>query len=193
MKNKNGEVYRENYSTEYFLNHRIVPIFGEITSELADEAVGRIYYLASKSNEDIIIWINSPGGSVSAGMMIFDAINAVECDVSTVCMGLAASMGAFLLGAGSRGKRRAMPNSEIMIHQPLSGASGQVSDLMIHMEHAAAVKKKMTEYLSVFTGRSVEEITVDTDRDHYLTAQEAAEYGLIDEVIETSLKAGQQK
>lgn len=179
---------------EWFMRCRIVPIFGPITDELANRVVSVMFFLEDQSSEkEIILWINSPGGSVTAGMMIFDAINTVKCDVRTVVLGLASSMGAFILGAGTRGKRQAMPNGEIMIHQPLGGAQGQVSDLMIQMRHAENTRKTLNEYLSLFTDKPLKQIENDTDRDYYMSPKEALDYGIIDNIITSEIKAGKSQ
>lgn len=165
------------------LEDRIIFLSGEIDDALANTVVAQLIYLEAKdSTKDIALYINSPGGSVSAGMAIYDTMNFIRCDVSTTCVGLAASMGAFLLSSGAKGKRFAMPNSEIMIHQPLGGAQGQASDIKIQAEHILRIKEKMNKILSENTGKSLEEIERDTDRDNYLTAEEALSYGLIDKV-----------
>ncbi len=165
------------------LEDRIIFLSGEIDDALSNTVVAQLIYLEGKDpGKDISLYINSPGGSVSAGMAIYDTMNYIKCDVSTICIGLAASMGAFLLAAGQKGKRYALPNSEIMIHQPLGGAQGQASDIKIQADHILKIKEKMTRILSENTGRSYEEIARDTDRDNYLTAEEAMQYGLIDKV-----------
>ncbi len=165
------------------LEDRIIFLTGEIDDAVANTVVAELIYLeAMDSTKDICLYINSPGGSVSAGMAIFDTMNYIKCDVSTVCIGLAASMGAFLLAAGTRGKRYALKNSEIMIHQPLGGAQGQASDIKIQAEHILRIKEKMTRILAENTGKSFETVARDTDRDNYLTADEALAYGLIDGV-----------
>lgn len=165
------------------LEDRIIFLSGEIDDALANTVVAQLIYLEAKdSTKDVSLYINSPGGSVSAGMAIYDTMNFIKCDVSTTCLGLAASMGAFLLSSGAKGKRFAMPNSEIMIHQPLGGAQGQASDIKIQAEHILRIKAKMNRILSENTGRTLEEIERDTDRDNYLTAEEALSYGLIDKV-----------
>ena len=166
------------------LEDRIIFLSGEIDDALANTVVAQLIYLEGKDpTKDISLYINSPGGSVSAGMAIYDTMNYVKCDVSTICIGLAASMGAFLLAAGAKGKRYALPNSEIMIHQPLGGAQGQASDIKIQAEHILKIKDKMNRILAANTGRSIEEIERDTDRDNYLSAEEALRYGLIDKVF----------
>ena len=165
------------------LEDRIIFLSGEINDALANTVVAQLIYLEAKDpTKDIALYINSPGGSVSAGMAIYDTMNFIRCDVSTTCVGLAASMGAFLLSSGAKGKRYAMPNSEIMIHQPLGGAQVQASDIKIQAEHILRIKAKLNGILSQNTGRSISEIERDTDRDNYLSAQEAMEYGLIDRV-----------
>ena len=166
------------------LEDRIVFLSGEIDDAVANTVVAQLIYLEGKEpGKDINLYINSPGGSVSAGMAIYDTMNYVKCDVSTICIGMAASMGAFLLSSGARGKRFALPNSEIMIHQPLGGAQGQASDIQIAAEHILRTKRKLNEILAANTGKPVEQLERDTDRDNYLTAQQALEYGLIDKVF----------
>ncbi len=166
------------------LEDRIVFLSGEIDDATANTVVAQLIYLEAKDpSKDISLYINSPGGSVSAGLAIYDTMNYIKCDVSTICIGMAASMGAFLLSSGARGKRFALPNSEIMIHQPLGGAQGQASDIKIAAEHILRTKRKLNEILSVNTGKPLEQIERDTDRDNYLSAQEALSYGLIDKVF----------
>ena len=166
------------------LDDRIVFLSGEIDDALANTVVAQLIYLEGKEpGKDISLYINSPGGSVTAGMEIYDTMNYVKCDVSTICIGMAASMGAFLLSSGAKGKRYALPNSEIMIHQPLGGAQGQASDIKIQAEHILRTKKKLNEILAANTGKPYEQIEIDTDRDNYLTATEAVEYGLIDKIF----------
>ena len=142
-----------------------------------------IYLEAKDASKDISLYINSPGGSVSAGMAIYDTMNYIKCDVNTICVGLAASMGAFLLSSGAKGKRYALPNSEVMIHQPLGGAQGQVSDIVITANHVQKIKEKMTRILSENTGQSYETVARDTDRDNYMSAEDAKAYGLIDKIF----------
>lgn len=167
------------------LNDRIVFLSDEVNDVTASLVVAQLLYLeAQDPDKDISLYINSPGGSISAGMAIYDTMNFIKCDVSTICVGMAASMGAFLLAAGAEGKRFALPNSEIMIHQPLGGAQGQASDIKIQAEHILKIRKKLNEMLAKKTGKSIEEIERDTDRDNWLSADEAKEYGLIDKVIE---------
>ena len=167
------------------LNDRIIMLTDEINDTTASLVVAQLLYLeAQDPDKDISLYINSPGGSISAGMAIYDTMNFIKCDVSTICIGMAASMGAFLLSAGTKGKRIALPNSEIMIHQPLGGMQGQASDIKIHAEHILRIKDKMNEILAQQTGQDIETIRRDTDRDNYMTAQQALEYGLIDKIIE---------
>ena len=166
------------------LEDRIIFITGEITDATADIVVAQLIYLEGKDpKKDINIYINSPGGSVSAGLAIYDTMNYVKCDVSTICIGMAASMGAFLLSSGQKGKRYALPNSEIMIHQPLGGAQGQASDIKIAAEHILKTKHKLNSILAQNSGKPLEQVERDTDRDNYLSAQEAMDYGLIDKVF----------
>ena len=166
------------------LEDRIVFLSGEIDDATANTVVAQLIYLEAKDpSKDISLYINSPGGSVSAGLAIYDTMNYVKCDVSTICIGMAASMGAFLLSSGAKGKRYALPNSEIMIHQPLGGAQGQASDIKIAAEHILRTKRKLNEILAANTGKPVEQLERDTDRDNYLTADQALAYGLIDKVF----------
>lgn len=165
------------------LENRIIFITGEIDDAVANTVVAQLIYLESKDPEkDIYLYINSPGGSVTAGLAIYDTMNYIKCDVSTICIGLAASMGAFLLSSGAKGKRFALPNAEIMIHQPLGGAQGQASDIQIQARQILKVKQKLNGILSVNTGKDISTVEADTDRDNYLSAEAAKEYGLIDEV-----------
>lgn len=169
------------------LKDRIIFISGEINNQMADLIVAQLLFLESEDpNKDIQMYINSPGGSVSAGFAIYDTMQYVKCDVSTICIGMAASMGAFLLAAGEKGKRFALPNSDIMIHQPLGGAQGQAEDIRIHAEKIIKIREKLNQILSERTGQPFDVIERDTDRDKFLEAQEAKEYGLIDKVIEKS-------
>ena len=166
------------------LDDRIVFISGEINDALANTVVAQLIYLEGKDpTKDISLYINSPGGSVSAGMAIYDTMNYIKCDVSTICIGLAASMGAFLLSSGAKGKRYALPNSEIMIHQPLGGAQGQASDIKIQADHIIKTKHRLNTILAKNSGKPYEVVEKDTDRDNYLSAEEAKEYGLIDEIF----------
>ncbi|CCZ20709.1 aTP-dependent Clp protease proteolytic subunit [Candidatus Apopatosoma intestinale] len=170
------------------LNDRIIFLSDEVNDATASLVVAQLLYLEAQDNtKDISLYINSPGGSVSAGFAIFDTMNFIKCDVSTICVGMAASMGAFLLAAGAKGKRYALPNSEIMIHQPLGGMQGQASDMKIHADHIIKTRERLNTVLSERTGKSIEEITRDTERDNFLSAAEAAEYGLIDKVIDKRL------
>ena len=166
------------------LEERIIFITGEINDAVANTVVAELLYLEAKdSTKDIDIYINSPGGSVTSGLAIYDTMNFIKCDVSTICIGMAASMAAFLLSSGTKGKRYALPSSEIMIHQPLGGAQGQASDIKIQAEHILALKKKLNSVLAANTGKPVEQIENDTDRDNYLTAEDALDYGLIDKIF----------
>lgn len=170
------------------LNDRIVMLCDQVTDATASLVIAQMLYLEGKDPEkDIHFYINSPGGSVSAGLAIYDTMNYIKCDVSTICMGMAASMGAFLLSSGAKGKRMALPNSEIMIHQPLGGMQGQASDMKIHADHIIKTRERLNAILSERTGKSIEKITRDTERDNFLSAAEAAEYGLIDKVIDKRL------
>ncbi len=167
------------------LNDRIVFLADEVNDVTASLVVAQLLFLeAQDPDKDICLYINSPGGSVSAGLAIYDTMNFIKCDVSTTCIGMAASMGAFLLSSGAKGKRFALPNSEIMIHQPLGGMQGQASDIKIHADHIIKTKAKLNEILAKNTGRPLDEIIRDTDRDNFLTAEEAMNYGLVDKVIE---------
>ena len=166
------------------LEDRIIFLSGEIDDATANTVVAQLIYLEAKDpSKDISLYINSPGGSVSAGLAIYDTMNYVKCDVSTICIGMAASMGAFLLSSGAMGKRYALPNSDIMIHQPLGGAQGQASDIKIAAEHILKTKEKLNKILAENSGKPVETIERDTDRDNFLSAQEALDYGLIDKVF----------
>lgn len=167
------------------LNDRVIILSDEVNDATASLVVAQLLYLeAQDPDKDISLYINSPGGSVSAGMAIYDTMNFVKCDVSTTCIGMAASMGAFLLSSGARGKRYALPNSEIMIHQPLGGTQGQATDIKIHADHIIRTRENLNRILAANTGRPLEEIERDTERDNFMRAAEAAEYGLIDSVIE---------
>ncbi len=167
------------------LNDRIVFLSEEVNDTTASLVVAQLLYLESQDpDRDISFYINSPGGSITAGMAIYDTMQYIKADVSTICVGMAASMGAFLLAAGTKGKRLALPNSEILIHQPLMGGlQGQASDIKIHSDHLIRTREKMNRILSEVTGQSYEQICKDTDRDHYMTAEEAMQYGLVDRVI----------
>jgi len=166
------------------LNDRIIMLNDQVTNASASLIIAQLLYLEGQDPEkDISFYINSPGGSVSAGMAIYDTMQYIKCDVSTICMGMAASMGAFLLAAGAKGKRFALPNSEIMIHQPLGSAEGQATDILIHADHIKRTRSTLNKILAERTGRPIEEIERDTERDNFMTAEEAAQYGLIDKVI----------
>lgn len=178
----NGERSYDLYSR---LNQeRIIFLGEEVTDQLANIIVAQLLYLESVDpTKDITMYINSPGGSVSAGLAIYDTMRYIKCDVSTVCMGMAASMGAFLLAGGTKGKRLALPNAEIMIHQPLGGAKGQATEIQIAAEHILKTKKLLNSELAANSGQPLEKIMADTERDNYMSAKEAMEYGLIDDVI----------
>ncbi len=166
------------------LNDRIVMLTEEVNNTTASLVVAQLLYLeAQDPAKDISLYINSPGGMVTAGLAIYDTMQYIKCDVSTICMGMAASMGAFLLAAGAKGKRYALPNSEIMIHQPSGGAQGQATDIAIHADHILATKKRLNEILAERTGQPLEVIMRDTERDNFMTAQQAMEYGIVDKVM----------
>lgn len=169
------------------LKERIIFMSGEVTDEMADLIVAQLLFLEAEGpDKDISIYINSPGGSVSAGLAIYDTMQHIKSDVSTICVGRAASMGAFILAAGEKGKRYSLPHADIMIHQPLGGAQGQASDIKIQAEKILQLRELLNEILAERTGQDLDKISVDTDRDYYLTAQEAVEYGIIDEVMKTT-------
>ena len=166
------------------LNDRIIMLNGEVNDASASVVIAQMLYLEGQDpDKDINFYINSPGGSVSAGMAIYDTMQYIKCDVSTICMGMAASMGAFLLSAGAKGKRLALPNSEIMIHQPLGGTQGQATEILIHAKHIEKTRANLNRILSENTGKPLEQIEMDTERDNFMTAQEACDYGLVDKVI----------
>ncbi len=166
------------------LNDRIIMLHDEVNDVTAGLVVAQLLYLEGQDpDKDIYLYINSPGGSVSAGFAIYDTMQFIKCDVATICVGLAASMGAFLLAAGAKGKRSALPNSEIMIHQPLGGAKGQASDIKIQADHILKIKHNINQILSDITGKPFDVVEKDTDRDNFMLAQQAVEYGLIDKVI----------
>lgn len=168
------------------LEDRVIFLSGPINTDVANLVVAQLIYLESKDpTKDISLYINSPGGEVVAGLAIYDTMNYIRCDVSTICVGMAASMGAFLLSSGAKGKRYALPNSEIMIHQVLGGASGQASDVEIHTKHLLKTKQKLNSILAQNTGKAIEQVEKDTDRDNFLSAQEALEYGIVDQVFYT--------
>lgn len=167
------------------LEDRIIFLSGEIDDAVANTVVAQLIYLEGKDpTKDVSLYINSPGGSVSAGMAIYDTMNYIKCDVSTICIGMAASMGAFLLSSGAKGKRYALPNAEIMIHQPSAGTQGQITDMAIHLKRLETIKKRMNKILSENTGKPVGVVTADCERDNFMTAEEALEYGLIDKVFD---------
>lgn len=179
---RGGERSYDIYSR--LLKERIIFLGEEVTDASASVIVAQLLFLESEDpNKDISLYINSPGGSVTAGMAIYDTMNYIKCDVSTICIGMAASMGAFLLSSGTKGKRFALPNAEVMIHQPSGGAKGQATEIQIVAEEILKTKKKLNEILAANTGKPVDVIANDTERDNYLTAEEAKEYGLIDEVM----------
>ena len=165
------------------LKERIILLTSQIDDTVSGNLCAQLLYLASRSSQDIQLYINSPGGSVSAGLAIYDTMQLIRCDVSTICMGMAASMAAVLLAGGTRGKRYALPNSEIMIHQPSGGAKGQATEIKIVAENILKTRKKLNDILAANTGRPIEVIERDTERDNYMSAGEAKEYGLIDEII----------
>lgn len=166
------------------LNDRIIFLADEVNDVTASLVVAQLLFLeAQDPDKDIFLYINSPGGSISSGMAIYDTMNYIKCDVCTICIGMAASMGAFLLSSGTKGKRYALPNAEVMIHQPLGGTQGQASDIKIHADHIIKIREKLNRILSEQTGQPIEIIERDTDRDNYMSADQAAAYGLIDKVI----------
>lgn len=167
------------------LKDRIIFLSGEIYDEMANLIVAQMLFLEAEDPEkDIMLYINSPGGSVTAGMAIYDTMQYIKCEVSTLCIGMAASMGAFLLAAGAKGKRACLPNAEVMIHQPSGGAQGQATDIAIVAEHILHTKRRMNEILAARTGQSLETIQRDVERDHYMTADEALSYGIVDKIVE---------
>lgn len=167
------------------LKERIIFLGDEVNDQTANLIIAQLLFLESENpNQDIYLYINSPGGSVSAGLGIYDTMQYISCDVSTICVGMAASMGAFLLAGGTKGRRLALPNAEIMIHQPLGGTQGQATEIEIAAKHILRTKEKLNTILANNTGKSYEEISMDTDRDHWLSAKEALEYGLIDKISE---------
>ena len=183
-KNYDGERSYDIFSR--LLDDRIIMLTGEINDALASTVIAQLLYLENKDpHADISLYINSPGGSISAGMAIFDTMNYISCDVSTICVGMAASMGAFLLSSGAKGKRCALPNAEIMIHQPLGQTGGQASDIVIAAKRINAQKQKLSEYLAQQTGQTLKRILIDTDRDNFMTSIEAKDYGLIDCILES--------
>ena len=181
---RGGERSYDIYSR--LLKERIIFLADEVNEQTASLVVAQLLFLESEDpNKDIQLYINSPGGSVTAGMAIYDTMNYIKCDVSTICIGMAASMGAFLLSSGAKGKRLALPNAEVMIHQPSGGAKGQATEIQIVAENILKTKKKLNEILAANTGQSVEKIAEDTERDNFMSAEEAKAYGLIDEIVES--------
>ena len=181
---RGGERSYDIYSR--LLKERIIFLADEVNDQTASLVVAQLLFLESEDpNKDIQLYINSPGGSVTAGMAIYDTMNYIKCDVSTICIGMAASMGAFLLSSGAKGKRLALPNAEVMIHQPSGGAKGQATEIQIVAENILKTKKKLNEILAANTGKSVEKIAEDTERDNFMSAEEAKAYGLIDEIVES--------
>lgn len=187
----------EQLSDGFFLKRNVIKLWGQVCDEMANYAVSSLLYLdylfkaknIPRSEREINIWINSPGGSVTAGMAIYDTMNYIDSDIRTTCVGMAASMGAFLLSAGTKGKREALPNSEVMIHQPLGGTQGQASDILLYAEQIRGTRDRLNTLLALHTGKPIEQIRIDTDRDNRMSAQAACEYGLIDRVIQTPIKA----
>lgn len=188
---------REVLNDSFFLKRNVIKVWGQVCDEMTNYVVSSLLYLDSffkennipRSEREINMWINSPGGSVSAGMAIYDTMNYVDADIRTTCVGTAASMGAFLLSAGTKGKREALPHSDIMIHQPLGGTQGQASDILLYAEQIRATREELNMLLSLHTGKPIEQIRIDTDRDNRMSAQIACEYGLIDRVIQIPIKA----
>ena len=180
-KSSNGEKVYDIYSR--LLKDIIIILTGEIDDNTANVVVAQLLYLDSINNNDISLYINSPGGSITAGMAIYDTMNFIKSDVSTICLGMAASMGAFLLSSGTKGKRYCLPNSEVMIHQPLGGASGQATEIKIAAEHILKIKEKLNKILASNTNKDIKTIEIDTERDNYLSSEEALQYGLIDQIL----------
>ena len=183
-KTANGERAYDLYSR--LMEDRIIMVTGEVNDTMAEIVTAQLLYLASEDpKKDIQMYINSPGGSISAGLAIYDTMNYVSCDVSTICMGTAASMGAFLLSGGAKGKRFALPNAEVLIHQPLigGGVGGQATDIKINTDHLHRTKQKLTQLLADHTGQTFDKVAADTERDNWMTAQQALDYGLIDQII----------
>jgi len=185
-KNSNGERVYDIYSR--LLKDRIIILSGEVTDTSANTIVAQLLYLDSINQNDISLYINSPGGSVTAGMAIYDTMNFVKSDVSTICIGMAASMGAFLLSSGKKGKRFVLPNSEVMIHQPLGGVEGQATEIKIAAERILKMKEKLNKMLAENTGKDLKTVENDTERDYFLSAEEAVQYGLVDEILKKWLK-----
>lgn len=180
-KTKNGERAYDIYSR--LLKDRIIFISGEIDDDTANSVIGQLLFLDSKSHDDISLYINSPGGSITAGMAIYDTMNFIKSDVSTMCIGMAASMASILLASGKKGKRYILPNSEVMIHQPLGGVSGQASEIKIVADRILYLRDKLNKLLAEKTGKELKEIEKDTERDHYLSSKDALEYGLVDKIL----------
>ncbi len=180
-KSNNSERAYDIYSR--LLKDRIIMLTGEIDDEKANSIVAQLLYLDSMNHDNISLYINSPGGSITAGMAIYDTMNFIKSNVETICIGMAASMGAFILSSGSKGKRYCLPNSEVMIHQPLGGAQGQATEIKIVAEHILRIKNHLNNILSINTGKDIKTIENDTERDNYLTAEEALKYGLIDKIL----------
>lgn len=180
-KEQNGERSYDIYSR--LLKERIIFLSGEITDEIANTIVSELLYLDSINHNDISLYINSPGGSITSGMAIMDTMNYIKSDVSTICIGMAASMAAFLLSCGTKGKRYILPNAEVMIHQPLGGVSGQATEIKIAAERILKLKNKLNKLLSENTNQKLEKIEIDTDRDYFMNANEAKEYGIIDKIL----------
>ena len=189
---RGGERSYDIYSR--LLKERIIFLADEVNDQTASLVVAQLLFLESEDpNKDIQLYINSPGGSVTAGMAIYDTMNYIKCDVSTICIGMAASMGAFLLSSGAKGKRLALPNAEVMIHQPSGGAKGQATEIQIVAENILKTKKKLNEILAANTGQTVEKIAEDTERDNFMSAEEAKAYGLIDEIVESRYAAKEKE
>ncbi len=184
-KEQNGERSYDIYSR--LLKDRIIILNGEINDQSANSIVAQLLYLDSLNSNDISVYINSPGGSITSGMAIYDTINFIKSDVSTICIGMAASMAAFILSSGKKGKRYALPNSEIMIHQPLGGVEGQATEIKIAAERILKLKKKINSLLAKNTNQPIEKIENDTERDYFLSSEEALEYGLVDKIIENKI------
>ena len=180
-RSSNGEHIYDIYSR--LLKDRIIILSGEINDTLSNNIVAMLLYLDSINHDDISIYINSPGGVITSGMAIYDTINFIKSDVSTICIGMAASMAAIILSSGTKGKRYILPNGEVMIHQPLGGAEGQATDINIVANHILNLKNKLNRILSNNTGKDIKDIELDTERDHYLSSEEALEYGLIDKIL----------
>lgn len=183
-KSHNGERVFDIYSK--LLTNRIILLSGEVNDDLSNLIIAELLYLDSISSDDISIYINSPGGSITAGMAIYDTMNFIKSDVSTICVGMSASMAAFILSSGTKGKRYALPNSDIMIHQPLGGVQGQATEIDIVAKRILKLRKKLNKILSINTGQSLDKIEKDTERDYYLSADEALSYGIVDKIIKNA-------